>query len=135
MTSHLHAPVLRLVSLNPTLSVDFTFLRVPEVHDGYEYKFFISKTMAVSEVIDSIMEELGLTKSLPIPGGGNLEYVLEEVWVDKNTESTIIEYHINISRLTFVPRVLEASYIFINIQYCWNSVLSKSLLKVGKASI
>lgn len=134
MTSHLHNPVLRLVSLNPMFSVNFTFLRVPEIHDGYEYKFFISKTMTVSEVIDGIMEELGLTKSLPIPGGGNLEYVLEEVWVDKNTESTIIEYHVNISQLTLVPRVLEAAYIFTNIQYRWISVLSKSLLKVGKAS-
>ncbi|KAJ7167544.1 armadillo-type protein [Mycena filopes] len=83
LTSHMHGgPVLRLVSLNPALSVSFSFLRVWEIHDGFQYKFFISKNTTVREVIDGVMEELGLAKTLPIPGGGNLEYVLEEVWTD-----------------------------------------------------
>jgi diaphanous 1 len=89
LTSHLHTPVLRLVSLNALLMINLTFLRVPEIHDGYEYKFFISRTMTVDEVIERVMEELGLTTSLPIPGGGTLEYVVEEVWVDKNSESMV----------------------------------------------
>jgi diaphanous 1 len=89
LTSHLHTPVLRLVSLNVLLTINLTFLRVPEIHDGYEYKFFISQTMTVNEVIERVTEELGLTKSLPIPGGGVLEYVVEEVWCDRNSESTV----------------------------------------------
>lgn len=89
LTSHLHTPVLRLVSLNGLLTINLMFLRVPEIHDGYEYKLFISRTMTVNEVIERVMEELGLTKSLPIPGGGALEYVVEEVWFDRNSESTV----------------------------------------------
>jgi hypothetical protein len=69
--------------------INLTFLRVPEIHDGYEYKFFISQSMTVDEVVERVMEELGLAKSLPIPGGGILEYVVEEVWVDRNSESML----------------------------------------------
>ncbi|KAG6854352.1 hypothetical protein C0991_007857 [Blastosporella zonata] len=43
--------------------------------------------MTVGEVIEGIAEELGLTKVLSIPGGGNLEYVLEEVWIDSKGET------------------------------------------------
>jgi diaphanous 1 len=82
LTSHLHNPILRLVSLHPLLSISCTFLRVPEVHDGYEKRFFISTAMTVGDVVDLISRELGLTKILPIPGGGTLEYALEEVWLD-----------------------------------------------------
>lgn len=82
MTSHLHNPVLRLVSLNPELSLTVSFLRVPEIHDGYEYKIYLHPNMVVKQVIDLVIEELGLTKSLPVPGGGALEYVLEETWID-----------------------------------------------------
>jgi hypothetical protein len=69
--------------------INLTFLRVPEIHDGYEYKFFISQSMTVNEVVERVMEELGLARSLPITGGGILEYVVEEVWVDKNSESML----------------------------------------------
>ncbi|GLB34079.1 putative diaphanous FH3 domain contatinign protein [Lyophyllum shimeji] len=86
LTAHLHTPVLRLVSLNPHLSITVSFLRVPEIHDGYEYKFFISRTTTVNEVVEGIMEELGLTRTLPVTGGGNLEYVLEEVWSENDSE-------------------------------------------------
>ena len=89
MTSHLHTPVLRLVSLHPLLQLSLTFARVPEIHDSYEWKVFISRTMTVNDVVSLAMEELGLVKSLPIPGSGVLEYVLEEVWVDGNSESKI----------------------------------------------
>lgn len=49
---------------------------------------FIARSTTVREVIDAVSEELGLTKTLPIPGGGPLEYVIEEVWVDGNAQST-----------------------------------------------
>lgn len=87
MTAHLHNPALRLVSLNKALSVSFSFLRVWEVHDGFEYKLFISRSTTVGEVVDAVVKELGLAKTLPIPGGGILEYVLEEVWTDGMSSS------------------------------------------------
>lgn len=90
MTNHLHNPAFRLVSLHPLLSMWLSFLRVPEIPDEFEYKFFISRTMTVADVLESIINELGLTKSSPIPGGGNLEYVLEEVWIDGANESRSI---------------------------------------------
>ena len=88
LTHHLHNPVLRLVSLNPRLSITTSFARVPEIHDGFQYKLFIHTSTLVSGLIDHVLEELGLPRSLPIPGAGTLEYVLEEVWVDGDTEST-----------------------------------------------
>lgn len=90
MTGHLHNPVLRLVSLNPLFSVIVSFQRVPQIHDGFEYKVYISRTMKFTEAVNLIMEELGLAKSLPIPGAGNLEYVVEEVWIDGPNESACI---------------------------------------------
>ncbi|KAK0190552.1 armadillo-type protein [Armillaria mellea] len=88
MTVHLHNPVLRLVSLHPHLSIHLSFLRVPEIHDDFRYKVFISKTTTIHDVINAVIDELGLTKSLPVPGGGNLEYVLEEVWKDADSEKS-----------------------------------------------
>jgi diaphanous 1 len=87
MTSHLHNPSLRLVSLHPLLSPRVFFKRVPEIHDEFQRRFFISRTSTVQDLINLIVEELGLTKSLPISGGGILEYVLEEAWLDGNAQS------------------------------------------------
>jgi len=95
MTSHLHNPALRLVSLHSSLSLSLTFLRVPEIHDTLLYKCFISRDMTVSDVVDMVIEELGLTKTLPVPGGGNLQYVLEEVWSDEGSESMCLRLSIS----------------------------------------
>lgn len=111
MTSHLHTPTLRLVSLNPFLWTLLTFLRVPEIHDGYEYKLFFSRTTTTNDAIDLILDELGLTKSLPIPGGGNLEYVLEEVWVDGHLESTTPQFGSGLILADLLTRILEASWL------------------------
>lgn len=78
---------MRLVSLHPLLSLTVAFLRVPEIYDGFEFKIFISHTETVAEAIQRTVGELGLTKSLPIPGAGNLEYVIDEVWVNGKQES------------------------------------------------
>jgi diaphanous 1 len=66
-----------------------TFLRVPEIHDGYERKFFIARSTTVEDVVRAVIQELGLIKALSIPGGGNLDYVLEEVWLDGSAQSEI----------------------------------------------
>lgn len=81
--------MLRLVSLHPFLAVTVSFLRVPEIHDGYLWKLFISRSSTARNAVDTVIDELGLTKALPIPGGGALEYVLEEVWTSGHSESEI----------------------------------------------
>lgn len=90
MTAHLHSPTLRLVSLHPLLSVLLHFSRVPEIPDDFKYKLFISRTTTISSAIETIMEELGLAKTIPIPGAGNLEYVMEEVWIDGESQSAVV---------------------------------------------
>ncbi|KAJ8462763.1 hypothetical protein ONZ45_g17814 [Pleurotus djamor] len=86
LTSHLHNPIFRLVSLNPDSSFTMSFLRVPEIHDDFKYKIFVHNAMTVKDVVDLVSEELGLAKSLPIPGGGAFEYVIEEAWVDGKSD-------------------------------------------------
>lgn len=87
LTSHLHNPTFRLVSLHPSLSLVVSFLRVPEIHDGYEYRLYISQKTTIMDLVTSIIEELGLAKSLAILGVGSLEYAVEEVWSDGSIES------------------------------------------------
>lgn len=87
LTSHLHTPTLRIVSLHPFLSLTCSIVRVPEIHDGFQWKLFISRSSTVHDAVDAIIHELGLAQSLAIPGGGNLEYVLEEVWSFNDRES------------------------------------------------
>ncbi len=89
LTSHLHAPVLRLVSLHPALSVLISFLRIPEIHDGFTWKCFFSRTTTVKDVVESILDILGLPRSLPVSGGGAVRYVLEEVWAEGDAESEL----------------------------------------------
>ena len=86
LTSHLHNPAFRLVSRHPSLGVVLSFLRVPEIHDGYKMKLFLSRSTTVEVVVTLVVEELGLAKSLPIPGAGNIEYIVEEVWADGQRE-------------------------------------------------
>ena len=94
LTSHLHTPTVRLVALHPSLSIALSFLRVPEVHDGFTWRMFFSRTTTVQDTVDSIVEELGLTKSLPVPGGGILEYALEEAWIDGDEESQLSSFNL-----------------------------------------
>lgn len=89
--SHLHTPALRLVSLHPLLTVDIVFLRVPQIQDGSKWRVFISRTTTIEAVIQSVVNELGLSKALPI-GDGNFEYVVDEVWTDGNTESEVLPF-------------------------------------------
>ncbi|KAJ6566849.1 hypothetical protein B0H19DRAFT_941165 [Mycena capillaripes] len=87
-TSPMHQPALRLVSLNPALFISFSFLRIREIYDDFEYKLFLSRNATAKEVVGTVVEELGLTKTLFTPGGGDLEYMLEEVWTDGDTSKS-----------------------------------------------
>jgi diaphanous 1 len=82
LTSHMHMPTLRLVSLHPLLSLTLSFSRVPEIHETFAWKVFFARASTTKDVINTVVEELGLTKTLPVPGAGTLEYVLEEVLED-----------------------------------------------------
>lgn len=109
-TSHLHNAAVRLVSLHPFLSLTVTFLRVPEIHDDYEFKIFLSCAETVAEAIQRIVGELGLTRSLPIPGAGNLEYVMDEVWADGKQESMFKNVPLQ-APCQFVFRILQAPWL------------------------
>jgi diaphanous 1 len=77
----------RLVSLHPLLVVSLVFLRVPEVHDEFTWRTYLSRSTTIHDVVTQAVDELGLTKSLPVPGGGNLDYVIEETWLNAGEES------------------------------------------------
>ena len=78
LTSRLHAPVLRLVARHPLHSLSFAFLRIPEIDDGFEWTVFFGKDAVVEDVINNVVQELGLLKALPSSrGGGQIEYALE----------------------------------------------------------
>lgn len=62
--------------------VELYLLRVMEIHDGFRWTVYLTRLMTVGQVVKTVCEQLGLTKSLPIPGGGAVDYVLEEKWVE-----------------------------------------------------
>jgi diaphanous 1 len=78
LTSHLHSPTLRLVSLHVTLSLSLSFARVPEIHDGFIWTVYYARSSIVEDVIRSVVEDLGLAKSLPMARGGNIEYIIQD---------------------------------------------------------
>jgi len=86
LTSHLHTPSIRLVSLHPSLTLNLLFLRVPEIDDGFAMQWYLARSTTVEEVIEGVAEEMGLTKVITGPGGGNVDYVLEEAWISNTGE-------------------------------------------------
>ena len=66
-----------------------TFLRVPEIHDGFEWTVFLTRDMTVRNVINTTCEQLGLVKSLPVPGGGAIDYAIEEFQPGSEDTNTI----------------------------------------------
>lgn len=86
LTSHLHKPSIRLVSLHPSLTLDLSFLRVPEIDDGFALQWYLARSTTVQEVIEGVAEEMGLTKVITGPGGGTVDYILEEAWISNTGE-------------------------------------------------
>lgn len=86
LTSHLHTPSIRLVSLHPSLTLNLLFLRVPEIDDGFAMKWYLARSTTVEEVIEGVAEEMGLTKIITGPGGGAVDYALEEAWISSTGE-------------------------------------------------
>lgn len=94
LTSHLHSPVLRLVSQHHLLMVELCFLRVMEIHDGFRWTVYLTRSMTVGQVVKTVCEQLGLTKSLPVPGGGAVDYVLEEKWIEGDEARKLYRFSI-----------------------------------------
>jgi len=86
LTSHLHTPSIRLVSLHPSLTLNLSFLRVPEIDDGFTMQWYLVRSTTVEEVIEGVAEEMGLTKVITGPGGGTVDYALEEAWISSTGE-------------------------------------------------
>jgi diaphanous 1 len=95
LTSHMHTPTLRLVSLHPLLSLSLTFARVPEIDEDFTWKMFITRGTTVEEVVEAVGAELGIARVIYGPGGGSVDYVLEEVWNDINGSESLSSYPLN----------------------------------------
>ena len=71
-------PALRLVARHTLHSLSLTLLRIPEIDDGFEWTVFFGKDATVEDIINNVVQELGLLKVLPSSrGGGQVEYALE----------------------------------------------------------
>lgn len=78
LTSRSRTPVLRLVARHPLHSSSLACLRIPQIDDGFEWTVFFGKDATVEDVVNNIVQELGLLKVVPSSrGGGQIEYVLE----------------------------------------------------------
>ena len=90
------------MSRHPLLKVSLSFLRVPEIHDGFEWTVYITRRSTVQNVIDSICEQLGLIKSLPVPGSATLDYSIEEVTREGDKEGMYRITHITMKYIYLI---------------------------------
>lgn len=74
------------MSLHPSLTLNLSFLRVPEIDDGFTMQWYLARSTTVQEVIDGVAEEMGLTMVITGPGGGTVDYALEEAWISNTGE-------------------------------------------------
>jgi diaphanous 1 len=109
LTSHMHAPTLRLVSLHPLLSVTLTFARVPEIHETFTWKVFFTRVSTTKEVVNNVVEELGLARTLPVLGAGTIEYAMEEVFEDGESGLKLCVPYSSSSNLILGPTRLSSS--------------------------
>ena len=58
----------------------FQDAEVPEIEDDFQWSWYLARSSTVDQVLDGIGAELGLAKVIYGPGGGNVDYVLEEIW-------------------------------------------------------
>lgn len=86
LSSHLHTPAIRLVSLHALLRATLSCARIPDLDDDIELDWFLARGTTVFDVVNGVVEELGLTRAIAGPGGGNVDYVMEEVWVSEQGE-------------------------------------------------
>ena len=49
-------------------------------------QWYLARSTTVQEVIEGVVEEMGLTRVITGPGGGTVDYVLEEAWITNTGE-------------------------------------------------
>lgn len=49
-------------------------------------QWYLARSTTVEEVIEGVAEEMGLTKVITGPGGGTVDYALEEAWISNTGE-------------------------------------------------
>lgn len=103
LSSHLHTPPIRLVSLHPLLHVTLRSMRIPDLEDDIDIEWFLARTTTAEEVVNTVTEELGLPKVISGPGGGTVDYVLEEAWITTDGE----EVTTRVSNSAILSHVLE----------------------------
>jgi len=64
--------------LHPSLSVLCPSFESPKFMMAFMWKCFFSRNTTVLDVVECVLDSLGLTKSLPVPGGGIVDYILEK---------------------------------------------------------
>jgi len=82
-----------LVSLHKFLRATLTTARIPDLDDDIELDWFLARGTTVLDAINGVVEEFGLTRVIGGPGGGNVDYVLEEVWVSDQGDEGMSFYH------------------------------------------
>ena len=70
------SPLLRLVSLHPSLSATLIFARVPEIQEDFTLKVFFPYVCTVQVVVENVCERLGLVR-VGRGKGSVVEYVIE----------------------------------------------------------
>ncbi|KIK96072.1 hypothetical protein PAXRUDRAFT_32637 [Paxillus rubicundulus Ve08.2h10] len=111
LSSHPHVPALRLVAQHPLHLLTITFVRVPEIHDGFRWTVFFGKDSTVGDVVKNIIAEFGLVKTLPGSRGSEVvEYTLE--W------SPVGNQIITLPRSTLMVDILMSSKSPPTIQFC-----------------
>ncbi|KAG8953015.1 hypothetical protein FRC00_006501, partial [Tulasnella sp. 408] len=81
LTSHLHTPTLRLVATHPALTLQLSFLRVPEIPDEYSFPVYITRAQVADDIQQVVVDTLGLTKAI---AGTTVPYSIDEVVIGKN---------------------------------------------------
>jgi diaphanous 1 len=112
----MHTPTLRLVSLHPSLSVTLSFVRVPEIHETFTWKVFFARASTAKDVIDAVVEELGLARTLPIPGAGTLRICIGRgLWRMVNPNASPVSLYLLPSNSIPGPTRLSPSVDFSEI--------------------
>ncbi|KAF9506490.1 hypothetical protein BS47DRAFT_1399443 [Hydnum rufescens UP504] len=76
LSSHLHTSHLRMVSRHASLSKLITFVRLPNIPDGSQIRWFISYNTTASQLLSDVIECYGIPRTT---GGTSVEYVMEGI--------------------------------------------------------
>lgn len=63
-------------------------VRIPDLEDGLELEWFLARTTTADDLISAVVENLGFARVITGPGGGTVDYVLEEAWTTSEGEES-----------------------------------------------